>query len=225
MLSGSASQAQTAPTAPGGPATRWAVGLQAAAYPRIAFVNAYAGQSQAAYVRPWPVMPTLSYRLEARGALEAGLLLRLSPTHTTSEVNSTGTYLTTSHASTWMVPFVVRAQLAPQRAERWQLDAVLGVMPLSTKYTEENTFVDVRTGQASSYGDSRQAYSDLPLLAGIGGAYALTPHLSLTADARFAWSILGTIVGRALSQRDDFVAPIWPALSAGLSYQFGKPLP
>ena len=224
MLSGSASQAQTAPAMPSEPARRWAVGMQAASYPRIARANTPAGQTRPTYVRPWPVMPTLSYHLDARGALEVGLLLRQEPARTTITVSNTGTYTNTSRASTWMVPFVVRAQLAPHRAERWQLDAELGVMPLSTKYTEENAFVDARTGQASSYGNGRQAYSDFPLLVGIGGAYALNPHLSLTADARFAWSLLGTIVFRALSRRDDFVAPIWPALSAGLSYHFGKPL-
>jgi hypothetical protein len=179
-------------------------------------------------------MLTVRYQSSARIASEVGLLLRLEPARTSTTVSSTGTYRTIARATTvalpfltrfQVVPFVVRTQLAPQHAERWQFDVVLGILPLSTRYAEDNTFVDARTGQASSYGNSRQAYSDFPLLVGIGGAYALTPHLSLTADARFAWSFLGTVVGRALSGRDDFVAPINPALSAGLSYQFGKPLP
>lgn len=225
LLTSSRSYAQTdADALPAWPA-RWSVGGQLAFYPRIAFAEAPAGQNGPVCTRPWPAMLTLRYRARPRAALEAGLLLRAGPTQTTSQPTSGGRYLTTTRARTYAVPLVARVQLAPRRPKRWQLDAVYGLMPLSAQYTEENTFVDARTGQSTSYGSRREAYSDLPVLAGIGGTYVLTPRASLTADARFAWSFLATLLVRALSRRNDSVAPVVPALSTGLSYQFGRRAP
>ena len=43
-------------------------------------------------------------------------------------------------------------------------------------------------------GSSRNFYSDVQLISGFGGAYALTPNLSLTADARVTFSVFLAIV-------------------------------
>ena len=201
------------------------MGAQVAFYPRFALADAPAGQNGPVTARPWPAMLTGQYRPGPRAALEAGLLLRIASAHVSRQPTGTGTYLTTTRATTWAVPLLARARLAPRRAARWQLDAVVGLMPLSAKYTEETTFVDARTGQSAPAGSGRRAYGDLPVLAGLGGAYALTPRVGLTADARFAWSFLGTLLVRALSPRDDFVAPVVPALSAGLRYGLGQAVP
>lgn len=213
--------AQTAPAA--WPRHQWEVSTQLAAYPRIALAGTTAGQGRAGYVRPWPVLLTVRYYTRPRASVEAGLLLRLAPDQTTTATSSTGTYRIRTHATTWALPLLSRVQLAPQQGQRWQIDGELGVMPLATKYSEETSFTPIGSGRADAVGNSSQSYSDLPVVMGLGGGYRLTQRLALVADARLTWSFLITIVGQALTHRSDFVAPVTPALSAGVSYQF-KPM-
>jgi hypothetical protein len=207
------------------PPRRWTAGVQLAAYPRIALSGQPNGAGAPGYVSPWPLMLTLQYRAALRLAVEAGVLLRISPAATTTETTSGGTYSTTRQATAWAVPLVLRGQVAPALSQRWQLDAEFGLMPLSTRYTETTTYTPGQTGQNTLLGKSEQGYSDVPVVVGLGGTYALTPRLNLTGDARLTWSYLLTIVGQALTRRNDFVAPVTPALSAGLSYQFGPTRP
>ncbi|WP_457066039.1 hypothetical protein [Hymenobacter sp. UYAg731] len=99
-------------------------------------------------------------------------------------------------------------------------------MPLSSQYNEETTLTDVRTGQTSTTGTTRYSYSDIRFLGGLGGAFALTPNLSLTAAARVTFSFLAAIVGSYLSNNGikNDITPFAPALSTGVSYRFGKTL-
>lgn len=226
LLASRRGEAQTSPAVAASPlAMRWALGGQLAFYPRVAFAETPTGPDGRAFVRPWPVMLVLSYRSAPRAAVEAGLLVRAAPAHTTTEITSAGTYVVTTRATTWAVPVLVRAQVAPRLPKRWQLDGEFGLMILSSKYSEEATYTDARTGQNALFSSDRQSYSDFPLLVGVGGKYELTPYLSLTADARLTWSFLGTFLVQALTKRNDFVAPITPAISAGVSYQFGAAKP
>lgn len=213
--------AQTGVVLPEWPQRQWEAGMQVAAYPKIAFTSLAHGQGGAGYGRPWPFMLTLRYHSPLRVAFEAGLLLRLDPAHTVSETTATGTFSSRFAASTWAVPLLVRVQLAPSQPKRWQVDAELGLMPVSSKYTETNSFTAAGAASSAPTGVASQSYNDVPLLVGLGGSYCLTEHIGLMADARLTWSYLGTVLGGALTRRTDYVAPLIPALSAGVSYRFG----
>ena len=218
--------AQTSTADSGWAPRRWTVGAQLASYPRIALAEAADGQGGTEYVRPWPVLLTVAYRTKQRASFEVGLLLRAEPTHTITITNSSGTGVIERRATTWAVPVVTRAHLPLPNPGRWQVDFEVGIMPLSSKYSEESTFTSVQTGQPST-SSSRDSYSDVQFIGGFGGAYALTPNLSLTADARVTFSVLLAIVGQALSKystKND-IAPFAPALSTGVSYRLGKTLP
>ena len=218
--------AQTSTVAPEWAPRRWTAGVQLAAYPRIALAEAADGRGGTEYVRPWPVLLTVAYRTKQRASFEVGLLLRAEPTRTISTTNSSGTYTSRKRAVSWAVPVVTRAHLPLPNPGRWQVDFEVGVMPLSARYSDETTFTDAQTGQTSTSSGSRDSYSDVQFIGGFGGAYALTPNLSLTADAHVTFSVLLAIVGQALSNygvKNDIV-PFAPALSTGVSYRFGKTL-
>ena len=224
-LVGRDATAQTA-AAPEWPLRRWTVGTQLAFYPRIALAEASDGQGGTEYAHPWPVLLTVAYRTKWQASLEIGLLLRAVSARTNSATTNSGTYTSNRSFVTWAVPVVMRAHLPLPNPRRWQVDFELGIMPLSSRYSEETTFTNAQTGQASTSGSSRDSYSDVQLISGFGGAYALTPNLSLTADARVTFSVLLAIVGQALSNygvKNDIV-PFAPALSTGVSYRFGKTL-
>lgn len=225
LLGGRQGASQTSAASEWAP-RRWTVGAQLAFYPRVALAEAADGKGGTEYVRPWPVMLTVAYRTKHQASLEVGLLLRAEPVHITSASNSSGTYTSRKQAVTWMVPIVTRAHFPLHQPGRWQLDVEFGLMPASSQYSEETTFTDARTGQTSTSGNTRYSYGDVPLLGGLGGAYALTPNLSLTADARVTFSLLAALVGSYLSNigiKNDII-PFAPALSTGVSYQFGKAL-
>ena len=224
-LVGRDATAQTT-AAPEWPLRRWTVGTQLAFYPRIALAEASDGQGGMEYVRPWPVLLTVAYRTKWQASFEIGLLLRAVSARTSSAATNSGTYTGHRRFITWAVPVVMRAHLPLPNPRRWQVDFEFGIMPLSSRYSEETTFTNAQTGQASTSGSSRDSYSDVQLISGFGGAYALTPNLSLTADARVTFSVLLAIVGQALSNygvKNDIV-PFAPALSTGVSYRFGKTL-
>jgi hypothetical protein len=226
QLAGSWPAAAQAPEPPAGWAPRrWTVGVQAAFYPRFALAEARDGQSGTEYVRPWPVMPTIAYQVRQRGSVEVGLLLRTMPTRTTTVANSSGTSVTQRRAISWAVPIMARSHLLGPNTERWQADFEIGLLPLSASYREESTYTDAKTGQQSNFYSSN-SYGDVLLVGGLGGAYALTPHLRLTADARVAFSVLLALVSSYLSNNGvkNEISPFAPALSAGVGYQFGKTL-
>jgi hypothetical protein len=221
LLAGHQGVAQTGVGATGWQPRKWEVGAQLGGHPRIALAEAVDGAGEVTYVRPWPVMLAVRYHPKPRVSIEAGLLLRLKPTQTTSVTSSTGTYSRRTKASTWAVPLLVRVQVAPRQPQRWRLDAEFGAMPLSATYTEEASFA-ATVGGYGVEGSSSYSYRDLPVVVGLGGAYQVTDRFALIADARLSWSFLRTLFGRALTQRSDFIAPVLPSLSAGVSYQFGS---
>ena len=224
LLAGRNGAAQTTAATAGWPLRRWMVGTQLAFYPRFAFTEAADGQS-AESVRPWPVMPTIAYQIRQRGSFEAGLLLRTMPRRTTTVTDSYGTSVRQRSATSWAVPVIIRSHLPLSERGRWQADFEIGFMPLSATYREESTFTNARTGQQST-SDKRNSYSDFQLIGGLGGAYALTPNLNLTADARVTFSLLLALVGSYLSNNGikNDITPFSPALSTGVSYQLGKTL-
>lgn len=226
VLAGHSGAAQTI-AAPQWPPRRWTVGTQLAFYPRVALAEASNGPGSPEYVRPWPVLLTVAYRTKQQASVEVGLLLRAAPGRSVSTTTSSGTYTRRTRAVTWAVPVVTRVHLLLPQPGRWQADFAFGVMPLSAEYTEETAFADARTGQVSTASNSRQAYSDVQFIGGFGGAYALTPNLSLTADARVTFSVLLALVGKVLSNygSSKTVTPFAPALSTGVSYRFGSALP
>ena len=225
-LAGRDATAQTT-AAPEWPLRRWTVSTQLAFYPRIALADASDGQGGTEYVRPWPVLLSVAYRTKRQASIEIGLLLRAVPARTSSATTNSGTYTSRKRFVTWAVPVVTRAHLPLPNPGRWQVDFEFGFMPLSAKSSEETTFTDAQSGQTSTTGSSSNSYSDVQFIGGFGGAYALTPNLNLTADARVTFSVLLAIVGQALSNygvKNDIV-PFAPALSTGVSYRFGKTLP
>ncbi|WP_201978004.1 hypothetical protein [Hymenobacter rubidus] len=224
VLLGHQGAAQTTGVAAQWPARRWTVGTQLAFYPRFAFTEA-ANEYSTESVRPWPVMPTVAYRIKQRGSFEVGLLLRTMPRRTTTFADSYGTSVRQRSATSWALPILTRAHLAVPDLGRWQADFEIGLMPLTATYREESTYTNARTGQQSN-SSSANSYSDCLFLGGLGGAYALTPHLKLTADARVTFSVLLALVGSYLSNNGikNDISPFAPALSTGVSYQFGKAL-
>ncbi|OGX87903.1 hypothetical protein BEN47_10250 [Hymenobacter lapidarius] len=215
--------AQTGPAASEWVPRRWTVGIQAAYYPRMAMVDAADAPSGYNYARPWPGLPSVAYQTRRAGAVEIGLLLRTMPQHTTVTIDSDGTAVTQRQSSTWAVPVVYRGHLDEKR-RRWRTDLVVGFMPVSSYYKEEITRTDVATGRTYLSGNQQKEYHDFLILGGLGGAYALTPHVSLTADARLAFSAAGYISEQLLPNGQNGISALAPALSAGLSYHFGPTL-
>lgn len=224
ILAGRHGAAQTTEIVSEWPLRRWALGTQLAFYPRVAFAEA-ADERSVESVRPWPVMPTIAYQIRQRGSFEAGLLVRTMPRRTTTVTDSYGTSVRQRSATSWAVPVIIRSHLPLPERGRWQADFEIGFMPLSATYREESTYTSARTGQQST-SDMSNSYSDFLLIGGLGGAYALTPNLNLTADARVTFSLLLALVGSYLSNNGikNDITPFAPALSTGVSYQFGKTL-
>lgn len=225
VLAGHSGAAQTTGEPAEWSARRWTVGTQLAFYPRFAFTEA-ADERTIESVRPWPVMPTIAYRIRQRASFEAGLLLRTMPRRTTTTtVDNYGTSIRQRTATSWAVPIIIRSHLPLPDRGRWQADFEVGFMPLAATYREEGTYLDVRTGQQSN-SNSTNSYSDCLFIGGLGGAYGLTPNLKLTADARVTFSLLLALVGSYLTNNgiEHNISAFAPALSTGVSYQFGKTL-
>lgn len=222
LLASRTGTAQTTPDTTHWPMRRWTVGTQLALYPRIAYT-----QATDDFVRPWPVLLTLAYRTKQRASIEVGLLLRAESTRGIASTNSQGTYTNQMRAISWAIPLITHVHLPLPNPGRWQMDFEFGIMPLSAKYRHETTFVDAQTGQVSMRGYSQTTYSDVHFIGGLGGGYALTPNLRLTADARVTFSVLLLVVSKALASYGGgrSSTPIFPALSTGVSYQFGAALP
>ncbi|GAB3878699.1 hypothetical protein GCM10028824_41120 [Hymenobacter segetis] len=224
VLAGHRGVAQTTEAPTEWPARRWSVGTQLAFYPRFAFVEA-ADERGIESVRPWPVMPAITYQIRQVGSFEVGLLLRTMPRRTATVADSYGTSIRQRSANSWAVPIIIRSHLPLPDRGRWQADFEIGFMPLAATYREESTYTDARTGQQSN-SDMSTSYHDFLLVGGLGGAYALTPNLKLTADARVTFSLLLALVGSYLTNHgiDNNISAFAPALSTGVSYQFGKTL-
>ncbi|MDO7848980.1 hypothetical protein Q5H92_21630 [Hymenobacter sp. M29] len=226
LLAGGRPAVAQAPIAPAEWAPRrWTVGVQAAFYPRIAYEPATDG-SGAVFVRPWPLMPTIAYRIKQKTSLELGLLLRTMPQRTSAFSDGYGTSVTQANATSWAVPIITRAHLLLPNPGRWQADFEIGFMPLSASYRQEQFYTNAQTGQQSKSGEVSYSYNDFLFVGGVGGAYVLTPNLRLTADARVTYSVLLAVVGVALSKYgiQNSISAFAPALSGGMSYQFGKTL-
>lgn len=213
-----------AQTGPGAPARRWTVGVQAIYYPRMAMVDAANGQSGYDYVRPWPVLPTVAYQTKRWGTIEIGLLFHTMPQHTTTatDLDGKGSSVNQRQSSMRAVPVLYRGTLQLPNPRRWQADVVVGFMPVSSYYREEVTRTNFTTGQTYATGSFQSSYNDFLLLGGFGGAYALTSHFSLTADARLSFSVAGYVAGKLLPDRENDISAFAPALSAGVRYQFGR---
>lgn len=223
ILAGRNGAAQTTAAGPGWPARRWTVGFQAAYYPRMAMVDAADGESGYEYARPWPVLPTVAYQTKRWGTIEIGLLLRAVSPHTTTTTDPGGGVSTIQRQSFMRaVPVMYRGGLPLPNMWRWQADVVLVFMPVSSYYTESITRFNPATGQTYSAGSSRREYGDFLVMGGFGGAYALTPHVSLTADARLSFSVAGHVADVVLPDRRHDIATFAPALSLGVRYQFGR---
>ena len=217
----------TAQTSPDVPARRWTAGVQAVYYPRMAMVDAANGQSGYDYGRPWPVLPTVGYQTKRWGTIEIGLLCRTMPNHTTTatDLDGKGSSVIQRQSAMWAVPVLYRGLLQLPNSGRWQADLVVGYMPVSSYYREEITRTNFTTGQTYEAGNYQSEYHDFLLLGGFGGAYALTPHFSLTADARLSFSVAGYIAEKLVPVGKIGISAFAPALSAGVRYQFGKSLP
>lgn len=226
VLAGHSGAAQTSPDASAWPARRWTVGLQAIYYPRMAMVDAANGQSGYDYGRPWPVLPTAAYQTRRWGTVEIGLLFRAVPPHTTTATDPDGQGNSTIQRQSSMraVPVLYRGPLQIPSPGRWRADLVVGFMPVSSYYRETITRTNFTTGQTYSAGNYQSEYADFLLLGGLGGAYALTPHFSLTADARMSFSVASYVAGKFLSDGQNDIATFAPAISAGVRYQFGQEL-
>ncbi|MDQ2794261.1 MAG: hypothetical protein M3Y12_09680 [Bacteroidota bacterium] len=218
--------AQTGPPAPDWTPRRWTVGVQAAFYPRVAFADYPDSQGNEQSVRPWPLMPTLAYRVRHQASVEIGLLLRAAPATVVSTVDNFSAYTYRTRTVTWMLPIVTRLHLTVPPASRWQASFALGIMPVSSRRSSEITSTDIKTGQTYSSGSSSSSYNDAHFLAGFGGGYVIAPRLTLTADARLTFSPLAAILGQVFAKYSSgpTPSPFFGAFSAGLSYHFGPAL-